>query len=203
VCATSKQSPSTKILSSYPSLRRGRDLFNVTTIWQAARATSAATSYFESIKIGGEEFIDGATPANNPIFHLWDEADQTFGDATDSSWDLEERISCILSIGTGEKAPRPFGDNPVEIGRSVMRMAMDPDEKAREFERSRPRLLQSGSYFRFNVEKGLEKVGLHDIAKQDAIIVSTRAYLEQRETYKDVVTCARVLADRDCKCLRH
>ena len=85
MCATSKQTGSTMILSSYPSERRGRDLFDVTTIWQAARATSAATSFFEPIVIGNEEFVDGATPANNPIMELWFEAYDAFPDSTDSN----------------------------------------------------------------------------------------------------------------------
>jgi patatin-like phospholipase/acyl hydrolase len=36
---------------------------------EACRATSAATSFFDPIAVGrfGEEFVDGATGANNPV----------------------------------------------------------------------------------------------------------------------------------------
>lgn len=36
-------------------------------IWEAARATSAAPTYFERIKVGGYELIDGGLEANNPV----------------------------------------------------------------------------------------------------------------------------------------
>ena len=54
---------------SYQSTRGSSDLLRKTKIWEAARATSAAPSFFDSIKIGeyGEEFTDGGTGANNPV----------------------------------------------------------------------------------------------------------------------------------------
>lgn len=36
-------------------------------IWQAARATSAAPSYFSSIRVGDRELVDGGLGANNPF----------------------------------------------------------------------------------------------------------------------------------------
>jgi patatin-like phospholipase/acyl hydrolase len=42
-------------------------------IWEVARATSAAASFFDPIKIGshGTKFLDGGTGANNPIYEMW------------------------------------------------------------------------------------------------------------------------------------
>jgi len=48
-------------------------MLNKVKIWEAARATSAATSFFNPITIGTESFVDGATGANNPINELWTE----------------------------------------------------------------------------------------------------------------------------------
>lgn len=67
------------MLSNYYSDRRGNDLRNIVKIWEAARATSAASSFFDDITIAGEGFVDGATGANNPIFKLWTEAADAFG----------------------------------------------------------------------------------------------------------------------------
>lgn len=36
-------------------------------VWRAARATSAAPTYFESVKAGDEELVDGGLGANNPL----------------------------------------------------------------------------------------------------------------------------------------
>jgi patatin-like phospholipase/acyl hydrolase len=60
----------TVCLTSYQSPRGGIHLVNSTKIWEACRATSAATSFFDSIAIGPyeEEFVDGALRANNPVY---------------------------------------------------------------------------------------------------------------------------------------
>ncbi|ERT02856.1 hypothetical protein HMPREF1624_01159 [Sporothrix schenckii ATCC 58251] len=71
VCATSKQTSDTVCLASYGSPRsKNLQLLNSATIWQACRATSAATGFFDPIAIGpfDEEFVDGALGANNPIY---------------------------------------------------------------------------------------------------------------------------------------
>jgi predicted acylesterase/phospholipase RssA len=44
------------------------------TICQAARATSAATTFFEPASIGARRFADGALGANNPVDEVEDEA---------------------------------------------------------------------------------------------------------------------------------
>lgn len=37
------------------------------TIWEAARATSAAPTYFERLTVGQDHFIDGGVGWNNPV----------------------------------------------------------------------------------------------------------------------------------------
>jgi predicted acylesterase/phospholipase RssA len=37
------------------------------TIWQAARATSAAPTYFERLTVGDDQFVDGGLGYNNPV----------------------------------------------------------------------------------------------------------------------------------------
>lgn len=49
-------------------------LLNIAKTWEAARATSAASSFFNSIYIGDEGFVDDASGANNPIDEVWSEA---------------------------------------------------------------------------------------------------------------------------------
>lgn len=67
VCATSYLTAQPVVLSSYYSPWRGSGLSNVATIWQAARATAPASSFFDRIEFGGEAFVDGATGQNGPI----------------------------------------------------------------------------------------------------------------------------------------
>lgn len=53
-------------LRSYKHPHDSRGLSNVK-IWQAARATSAAPTYFSSMKVGDYELVDGGLSANNPL----------------------------------------------------------------------------------------------------------------------------------------
>lgn len=49
-------------------------------IWEAARATSAATTFFDPMTIGryGQEFVDGGGKRNNPIQETYDEVQACF-----------------------------------------------------------------------------------------------------------------------------
>ena len=75
VYAISKETSETVCLTSYKSPRGSGDLWNSVKIWEACRATSAASSFFDLIAIGRykEEFVDGATGANNPVWEIWNQ----------------------------------------------------------------------------------------------------------------------------------
>jgi predicted acylesterase/phospholipase RssA len=93
VCATSKDTNDTVCLTSYRTPRGNSDLVNSVRIWEACRATSAATSFFDPIAVGrfGEEFVDGATGANNPVRELWDQAQLAWGPEL-----LESKVKCLM-----------------------------------------------------------------------------------------------------------
>ncbi|KAI8190734.1 hypothetical protein KHU50_008767 [Colletotrichum sp. SAR 10_65] len=80
------------LLRSYVNPDEMNELPNIT-IWEAARATSAAPSYFKDITVGGYTFVDGGLQANNPLGWVWNEVLAVFGPARDTT--------CFLSIGTG------------------------------------------------------------------------------------------------------
>ena len=82
MCATSKGVALPFLVRSYPPTRETPDLYHVTKIWEADRATSAASSFFDPIAIGSldQEFLDGGTGANNPILQLCNEAADVFCD---------------------------------------------------------------------------------------------------------------------------
>ncbi|KAK8086010.1 FabD/lysophospholipase-like protein [Apiospora phragmitis] len=54
------------------------------TIWEAARATSAAATYFDLMSIGDHHYVDGATGLNNPVEAVLEEAR--------SLWPAEDRF---------------------------------------------------------------------------------------------------------------
>ena len=68
VCSTRGEDGSSAVIRSYDS-RRHNPLYDICKIWEAARATSAASTFFERIEIGPnrQSFVDGAFRRNNPI----------------------------------------------------------------------------------------------------------------------------------------
>lgn len=194
VCATSKQTGRTALLRTYHQKGRSEYLSQATAIWRAARATSAATSFFDPVEIGDEEFVDGATPANNTIMELWAEAQDYFSPEDNASWDLDDKISCLVSIGTGIPTIRPFGDDPVGIGAKLVKKATDTEKNAEEFARRHPKLHSPQRYFRFNVTRGLEGVRLEDHSKGKEIISATRMYIESFETSRMLMHCSASLS---------
>ena len=182
-------------MSSYPYKRRGSDLLNITKIWEAARATAAASSFFDPITIGGLDLIDGATPANNPVNEMWTEAFDIFKEGDD--WRLEDNIHCLVSIGTGIPAIKPFGDDPLKLGKALLAIATDTEKRAEDFHRHHSHMAQSHRYFRFNVLRGLETVALEEASKRHQIIACTEKYLQSESIYRSIEACARKLIERE------
>ncbi|KAG4428205.1 hypothetical protein IFR05_016312 [Cadophora sp. M221] len=195
VCATSKHAAETVVLSTYPSRRRGLDLLNITKVWEAARATAAASSFFDPIRIGNVDFIDGATPANNPISEMWTEAFDVFKEG--DNWRLEDNILCLVSIGTGIPAIRSFGDDPLKLGKALLAIATDTERRAEDFHRHHSHMAQNQQYFRFNVLRGLESIGLEEASKLDQINACTQKYLQSETVCSAVEACGKRLIERE------
>ena len=80
-------------------------LYEECKIWEACRATSAAPTFFDPIKIGphGQEFIDGGLLYNNPIELLHREATAVWPDLI--------KDAQFVSIGTGSAPGEVFEGN--------------------------------------------------------------------------------------------
>ena len=106
-CATPKATThATTLLRSYPST--DLDQIESPAIVEAALATSAATSFFDEVEIGGEVFVDGALGANNPANEAFKEIQKIHGL---SSAEAESRLTCFTSIGTGHLGLNELTDN--------------------------------------------------------------------------------------------
>lgn len=201
VCATRKdasnQSPT--VFSSYYSPRRGHGILNKARIWEVVRATSAATSFFEPIKIDGIDYVDGAIGgSNNPMNAMLNEALDLW--QTDSKWRLDSNIKCFISIGTGERVPRPLGDSISDIARTLVKNATDCDEVVENFRRQHPNLVEENLFFRFNASNGLDKIGLEQHQRLDEIKSATETYLQQDEVFRSLKYCYQNLRLRRRVC---
>lgn len=194
MCATSRETSETVCLTSYRTPRGNSDLLNSATIWEACRATSSATSFFDPIAIGrfDEEFIDGATGANNPVREVWDQAQLIWGEP------LESQIKCLVSIGTGVPSLRPFSDDVLHIGKTLIAIATETEVTAERFRREMPLLDSTGRYYRFNVDRGLEDIGLEEAKKVKEIAAATRRYMGMHAVHQQMQACAGNIARREC-----
>ncbi|SPB47324.1 unnamed protein product [Aspergillus niger] len=161
------------------------------TIWQVARATSAATTFFKPIKVGRDdiEFIDAGFGYNNPCDELIKEARRVFP----GHQELQ-----VLSIGTGLGDVVNIRDTRLSIIDALKKMATSSKKVATSLD---DRFGDGGQYFRFNVDRGLEDITLSDWEKASTISAHTRNYLSEQtraiEKFVDVSTRAGVLsADR-------
>lgn len=157
------------------------------TIVDAARATSAAPTFFDPIEFKnvGVTLRDGAFRANNPIQELISEIESEFSD-----W----RITCIVSIGTGVHADEKFGRSLSSIAKSCSKIATDTEELHRQFKERecKPDGRFRAKYFRFNVSQGLQGVGLEEWKEMESMWSKTYAYMRDiREELDNCVNCLR------------
>jgi predicted acylesterase/phospholipase RssA len=150
-------------------------------IWEAARATTAALTFFKSISIYGpdgisEEFTDGGLKWNNPVKVVIEEGARVFGS--------ERKVACVVSIGTGHQSAIGLRDadwyqallpkNAIDL---LKDLATDCEEKVSECEKQYGHI--PGLYYRFNVEHGLEHVSLADWKMLSTVKAHTKAYLQE------------------------
>jgi predicted acylesterase/phospholipase RssA len=163
-------------------------------IWQAARATSAAPTFFKRIKIGRKnaeiEYIDGAMGCNNPVQQLLDEAHRIYE---------SHPVDCILSVGTGraQTVGLPEPDTfqrllPTDTITVLKRLATDTERTAREFEK-RFRYIP-GVYFRLNVEQGMQSITLEEWKKLGEVTTHTAQYLQEAKVRQEVDNMVNILA---------
>lgn len=141
------------------------------TIWQVARATSAATTFFKPIRVGRDdiEFVDAGFGYNNPCEVLIAEAQNQFPDRGQKR---------ILSIGTGLGDIVSITKTRRSILRALKKMATTSKKVASRLDQ---RFGDHGGYHRFNVDRGLEDITLSDWEKASNISSHTRNYLQENK----------------------
>ena len=162
------------------------------TIWEAVRATSAAPTFFKRIVIHGEPYVDGGMGCNNPVQQVLQEAELVFPD---------RHVACVVSIGTGQARtigiPKPGLFQrvlPLQVVDAMRKIATDCEASAqvaaRRFERT------PGVYFRFNVEQGLQEVGLEQWEKLDKVRAHTGQYIRMADVDPRLDAAVASICDR-------
>lgn len=158
-------------------------------IWQACRATSAAPTIFPPMRIGKPNdqaaFVDGGLGKNNPTLELIDEAKTVWQDKRD--------VGCVVSVGTGMMPMVDVRQNAKALVRSLAAMATDTQEvaKAVKLDMIRAYGPDQKVYHRFNVDHGLDGIGLEEWKEFSAVKVATQNYIQ--ENMDKLKSCAAAL----------
>ncbi|KAK9258491.1 acyl transferase/acyl hydrolase/lysophospholipase [Lipomyces tetrasporus] len=166
VCVTRVANRSQTMIRGYPSKMEPPVKC---TIWEAARATSAAPLYFDPISIGslGSIYADGGMGNNNPVWALYNEVRREWSEA---------QIACLVSIGTGKLETMGLGSGLQEVLRACVDIATETEKTAQQF-LAHSDMAKQGRYFRFNVEQGMQGVGLEECKHMDKMDAATQGYL--------------------------
>lgn len=141
-------------------LDRNPGLAHDVPIYQVARATSAAPTYFKPAKIGDLEYLDGGFGANNPCVEIYDEVRKMNNNS-------ESCIHIIVSIGTGKNNELArFAREGVSRYWNYLNFAK---KWASESETTHTDMMKKKqysntkfNYFRLNVEEGLGAMKLDE-----------------------------------------
>lgn len=166
------------------------DLWNHLTIWEACRATTAMSTFFDPILIGPSytHFIDGSLRANNPVGDMLHQATVQLGPPE------RDEPYCLVSIGIGELDYDPFSGEVAQAGADV---AFANVEVASYWRQQPPKHCQ---YFRFNVSDGLEDIGVGEAKQLSHLKTATDSYLNSSETHYQLRECASMLTSNRSRC---
>ena len=181
---------------SFPSLFRtwtpvANQTYNCT-ILEATRATSAAPTFFKGIEFGKpikQRYLDGGLGFNNPVKLVIQEAESLFPNCP---------ISAVVSLGTGAAnvigLDRPDAFQkllPTNLIGALKGIATDcektSEQTARELSSS------SVSYYRLNVDQGLQGVSLAEWEKLEDVQLHTLQYLQKYEVGQRVDQLVQML----------
>ena len=155
-------------------------------IWEAARATSAALTFFEPISIDGEIYADGGIGWNNPSEEAIAEACQIWG---------KRKIGCLVSLGTGLESALQLGDDEKTLKRQLLDKVLPKQSRLIDVAKHCVNCLTSsdkvhrrlcedgrtygveGVYFRFNVPQGMSNIGLEEWEKIGDMTTLTKSYM--------------------------
>ncbi|KAJ5207451.1 FabD/lysophospholipase-like protein [Penicillium cf. griseofulvum] len=191
VCSITQETKEIVRLRSYPIHNKPGI---PATICQAARATSAATTFFEPVSIGARRFADGALGANNPV-------DEVEGEASDiwceDTGDLKPLVKCFISIGTGHPGKKAMEDNLLKfVSKTLPALATQTEHTEKQFIAKWRQHYDSKRYFRFNVDQGLQDVGLAEYQEQGLIESATEGYLDHQAVAFRVRDCVENLKSK-------
>lgn len=139
-------------------------------------ATTAAPTFFDPVDIGDFTFADGGLGANNPVNEVEREATDIW--CVDKKSKLMQLVKCFISIGTGHPGVNPFKQSVYGFLKdTIPQIATETEKTERNFIARWANELVEKRYFRFNVQQGLQDIGLEEYNKRKEMNSATNSYL--------------------------
>jgi len=89
-------------------------------------------------------------------------------------------------------------DDALGVWATLKDLAIETEQTARQFHSDKSNLDSEGRYYRFNVDHGLEEIGLEESKKKKEIAAATRHYIESQAVFRQMKACANALTGREC-----
>lgn len=120
--------------------------------------------------------------------------DEVEGEAADiwspGKGDLKPLVKCFISIGTGHPGKKALEDDVLGfLSRGLVRIATETEETERKFIARWAKHYDEKRFFRFNVDQGLQDVGLAEHKEQGRMEAATDEYLRHQDRKFRVRDC--------------
>lgn len=141
--------------------------------------------------------MDGGLGANNPSEQIWNEAQKIW--CSDEDIELGTLLKCFVSIGTGNPGTKPIAEGSLKFfSETLVNIATQTENTAKIFVERHRKLYEGKRYFRFNVQQGLQGIGLEEYKAAPLIEAATAEYMNGQEVRSAAQECAMNLKQKYC-----
>jgi hypothetical protein len=106
--------------------------------------------------------------------------------------DLKPLVKCFISIGTGNPGKKAFEESMAGfLSETVVQIATETEKTEKKFVAKWAKHLDEKRYFRFNVDQGLQGIGLDEYKKKGVVEAATEGYLTHMAQKFRVRDCIR------------
>jgi len=126
----------------------------------------------------------------------WDEIRDVWKPQKDNVADI---VSCFISIGCGDPGLQKIEKSAFKfLTKSLVNIATETKRTATRFHKDHSELFQEKKCMRFNVEQGLQSIGLEEYKERDNIMNAAEEYIMHPTTIQNTDAVVERLAQKQC-----
>jgi hypothetical protein len=115
--------------------------------------------------------------------------------------ELSILLKCFISIGTGNPWKKSIAKGSWKFfSNTLVGIATKTEDTTKVFVERHRRLYKARRYFQFNIQQGLQNVGLEEYKAAGLINAATAQYMDGQETKSAAQECAMNLKQKQCIC---